>query len=189
MRKSFLAGAAGATLLAVLAGCGGQTTVVQPTYRTSYDPALLVYAASRGGMKVDIVGEPFAGRAAEVSRTVTTRLSQSIPGVDMPFFTKPPAGFDSPYRVVMLFDPSPGANFQDLCTAPEGQPTARSPGRVQVAAALCSTGQTITRVRGSVSNVTSPDEAGFADLMGQVGRGLFLPTNPDMNNGGGDFDA
>lgn len=192
MRKSFLAGAAGATLLAVLAGCGGQTTVVQPTFRTSYDPAMLMYAAKQGGVKVDILGAPFAGREAAVSQTVTSRLAQSVPGVDMPFFTEPPEGFESPFRVVMLFDPAPGTDYQHLCTAPgkgAGDAAATGSERLRVAAALCSTNQTITRVRGSVSNVRSPEDDGFADLVGQLGRGLFLPTNPDMNNGGGDFDA
>lgn len=172
---------------ALLVGCGGQTTVVQPTYRTSYDPAMLTYAASKGGMRVDIVGTPFAGVDGDLARTVTERLSGSVPGVAMPFFTQPPSDYTSPYRVVMLFDPAPGANLSDICTEASAQPTAATPGRVKVSAALCSTEQTITRVSGRVHNVESPGDRGFGDLVAQIGRGLFLPTNPDMN-AGGDFD-
>lgn len=173
----------------VIAGCAGQP-VIENTYRDSYYPHLLTYAASKGGMKTDILGSPFGGSdRAQLEETVTRRLSEATPGVKMDYFTEAPAGHSSPYRVVMLFDPAPGQPVHDLCARPDLKSQPPGDGEVEVTAAFCQGGKAFTRLDGHVGNVESPSDPAFQDFIGQVARGLFPYSDVERDSGAGDFDA
>ncbi|RDD63246.1 hypothetical protein [Ferruginivarius sediminum] len=187
MIKPFVTITSVALAAAAVAGCAGQPTI-ENTYRSSYDPSLLSYAASKGGMKTEILGAPFpTGERTQLERAVTNRLEQAAPGPRMAFFTEAPADYTSPYRVVLLFDPAPGQPLHDLCNRPDlkSQP---GDGPVKVTAAFCSSDRAITRVAGSVGNVQSADDPAFQNLIGQIAHGLFPTNNIDQNNGAGDFE-
>ena len=87
-----------------LSACSG--TVVRPAYISgSYHPDMVNYAASHGGMRLEVIGNPFGEPQAKLERAVADAMTDSHFGQHMPFITQIPADFTSPYRVVILFDP------------------------------------------------------------------------------------
>jgi len=166
---------------AVLAGCAGNTTpVISNTSRTNWDPKTLTYAASKGGMPVEIKGAAFAGDQPGMDKAVTAGLGRSLNNVRLPFFTERPEGYTAPYRVVMLFNPAEGAALQHLCARdlPSQGPAGD---RVNVTAAYCAADKMVTRVSGHVAGVESPQSPGFRTLVTNVGLGLFLSGNRDQD--------
>lgn len=177
-----------AGLAALLSACAWQPRI-DNTYYSSYSPGMLSYAASKGGMKTEIIGAPVtAGERTEFAEFVTRRLAEGSPGPVMPFFTDAPADFTSPYRVVLLFDPAPGVGADDLCSRPDLESRAKG-ATLDVAAAFCSSQTAVTRVSGSMGRVDSLSDPAFGRLLTQVARGLFPATaNIDRTDGSGDFD-
>jgi hypothetical protein len=174
----------------VLLGCAG--TYVRPAYVRNpgalIDPIRsLSYAAGQGGMLTEIHGNPFNAPEEELNRAVTETLESSHFGPDLPFFTTPPDGYSSAYRVVVLFSPGPGAAASKLCED-SNQPTAERTGFVDVMVAYCSNDTRLTSTQGSVAGATGPNDPAFRDLMSQIGLELFPPRIPDPNDGG-DFDT
>ena len=166
---------------AVLAGCAGsQTPVMSTTSRTNWDPKTLTYAASKGGMPVEIKGAAFAGDPSGMDAAVTSGLARSVNNVRLPFFTERPEGYTGPYRVVMLFNPAEGAALQHLC-ARDLPSRGASGDRVDVTAAYCAADKMVTRVSGRVAGADSPQSPQFQNLMTDVGLGLFLGGNRDQD--------
>ncbi len=111
------------SMAAAAASCAADGTTVLPLYVGSYDPGMLNYAASKGGMLTEIVGNPFDVPKEEVGRAVTNNMTGSHFGPKVVFTTKASPDNPSPYRVVVLFDPAPNAQAQRLCSDPN-QPSA-----------------------------------------------------------------
>ncbi len=70
------------------ASCAGDGTTVLPVYVGSYDPGMLNYAASKGGMLTEIVGNPFDVPKEEVGRAITNNMTGSHFGPKVVFTTK-----------------------------------------------------------------------------------------------------
>lgn len=170
-RWTAIAGAA-----TLLAGCAGTATLphhyVYDGYRTSY----LGYSADRGGLLTEIVGNPFPAPKTAVDDAVTETFGQRGFGPKLDFFTVPPEGYSSAYRVVVLFDPAEGAAPARLCRDPF-QPQVQRPGKVGVLAAFCSGDRRITSAGGSIDGAGGPDDPAFRKLMSQVAALLF-PSRP-----------
>jgi hypothetical protein len=177
-------GLLGLVLVLGLAACSG--TVVRPAYISgSYHPDMVNYAASRGGMRLEVIGNPFDEPRAKLERAVAEAMTDSHFGQHMPFITEVPADFTSPYRVVILFDPPRNANPKKLCQQAYA-PVASQPGRVRLMAVFCDAANEVTSTGGSVGDVGSSGDPGFRKLLAQVSLLLF-PPNDDMDRDNGDF--
>lgn len=164
-----------------LGACAGGGAVVQPaqTY-SSYTPQVLDYAATKGGMLVEVIGNPFQASKQDLDAVIVETMAASHFGQPMPFFTQAPANFTSPYRVVVALNPVPGTSAYKLCaggvqTRARGP---RDPDRVQ--AALCARDQVVTSVSGYVFGPTGPRDPNFVGLIAQSSHALFPPTSPDQ---------
>ena len=76
------------SMAAAAASCAAGGTTVLPLYVGSYDPGMLNYAASKGGMLTEIVGNPFDVPKEEVGRAVTNNMTGSHFGPKVVFTTK-----------------------------------------------------------------------------------------------------
>ena len=76
----------GLLLLPGLAACAGGT--VDSAYLGTFDPSMLRYAAGKGAMYTEIVGNPFNAPKEEVERLVTGTMFGSHFGPDVRFSTK-----------------------------------------------------------------------------------------------------
>jgi len=170
--------------LLALAACAGQPTVSE-TKDTQYDTSVLRYAASKGGIPVEARGRAFDRDAARLAPRIATGLERATSRYNVGFLTDRPADFASPYRVVMLFNPSSGTNTAGLCEDGGKGGTAKGH-TLNVAAAFCANGKALTHVTGRVAEPRSPDSPAFATLMSQIGQGLFPASTGDFD-AGGDF--
>ena len=102
----------GLLLLPGLAACAGGT--VDSAYLGTFDPSMLRYAAGKGAMYTEIVGNPFNAPKEEVERLVTGTMFGSHFGPDVRFSTKRDPENSSPYRIVVMFNPGPGVTASTI---------------------------------------------------------------------------
>ncbi len=189
MRSSFVL-AAGAALM--LNACADMAVLDNSYVSDAYNPYLLSYAAKRGGMMTEIVGNPFDAPKEEVDRLVTETFRDNHFGPELDFIATPSgvATGDNreAFRVVVLFNPAAYANPARLCELP-ARPQEPVPDRVAVLAAFCSTDTRVTSAAGSVTGVSSPEDPAFERLIRQLSLELFPPRSPNSrgDRGGGDF--
>lgn len=181
-----LAAVLGGGLAAGLAACTGAPVIGYNYVSDNYRPDLLSYAAARGGMLTEVTGNPFGQPKAVLDERVTASMEQAHFGPDLDFFTEPPEGYSSAYRVVVLFNPAPGANGAKLCSSPE-RPQAARDGSLGVLAAFCSTDSRITSAGGSLTGATGPDDPAFGRFLRQLSLQLFPPQSPLGNGRDADF--
>ena len=177
MMKRFGGISLGLLLSAGLAACSGAPVIAYTYVSDSYQPQELSYAAARGGMLTEITGNPFDAPKTALDSTVTTAMEQSHFGPELAFFTEPPEGYSSAYRVVVLFNPARNANGAKLCSSPE-RPQEERQGSVGVLASLCSTDTRINTAGGSLEDATGPDDPAFAHFMRQLSLELFPARSP-----------
>ena len=177
LRTGTLAALVGGGMAAGLAACGGAPTIAYTYTSDNYSPRDLGYAAARGGMLTEVTGNPFDAPKAALDERVTRTMEESHFGPELDFFTEPPEGYSSAYRVVVLFNPAPGANGAKLCSSP-ARPQAQREGSVGVLASLCSTDTRINTAGGSLAGATGPDDPAFQHFMRQLSLELFPPQSP-----------
>ena len=178
--------AATAVLGAALTACAAGGIIIQPPNIGSYDPEMLGYAASRGALLTQVVGNPFGLPQQEVEAAVVDSMAGVQIGPRVKFSTRVSAAQASPYRVVVLLNPAPGAQVAQLCGAAT-QPTTQSIGAVsdklRAMAAFCSDDTVVTSVAGSAAGVRGPKDPAFRGLIRGMVRELFPRRDPDL-----DFD-
>ncbi len=172
--------ALGATLAAVVAGCA-DAVIVRTTAVSDYRPSMLNYAASQGAMKTEVIGNPFDGPKEDLDRAVTGGLMRSHFGPNLAFATTVSPDNRSPYRTVLVFNPTLDHTSGNICGAP-GRATQARGDRIRVLAAFCSADRAVTYTRGSVAGATGPTDARFRALIRQLGLELFPPRDPNRDN-------
>ncbi|MDX1710220.1 MAG: hypothetical protein R3316_03685 [Rhodovibrionaceae bacterium] len=181
-----------ALLGACASGFEGGTFVRQPFF-SSYDNSMLRYTAGRGGMLVQTIGNPFEAPPREVSRIVAGHMEGAQFGPRMPFFSTPPEGFGSIYRMRVSLNTTMTA--QAICrrestaqkTAPSRQ---RGAQRVDVVMAFCSGEKRISSVRGYATGVNGPRDPKFRSLLRIMTKVILPQRDPHRigNGHGEDFD-
>lgn len=174
--------AAVAAVGVVLAACAAGGARVQPVYIGSYDPEMLNYAASKGAMLTEVVGNPFGAPKERVDAAVIGSMTGAHFGPRLAFTTKAPPDYASPYRIVMFFNPAPNAQAIQICSNAD-QPTAAQPNELRMLAAFCSSDTVVTSIKGSVADVTAPTDSAFRGLIRSLMVELFPPRDPDLGGG------
>ncbi len=176
----------GLLLMAGLAACAGGA--VDSPYLGSYDPTMLHYAAGKGDMYTQIVGNPFTAPKDKVESVVTSTMYGSHFGPNLRFNTVRDPDNSSPYRVVVMFNPAPDLTPAALCR--DSRQTSREASdTLRVMFAFCSGDYRETSVTGRVTGVSDPNNAAFRGLIRQMTTQLFPLHNPDTNGGGADFNT
>jgi hypothetical protein len=174
-----------AALAGALAACAGGS--VTPAYLGTYDPSKLNYAASKGPIYTEIVGNPFGVPDADVAGAVTSAMFGAHFGQNVRFTTTRDPENASPYRVVVLFNPARGVAPQDLCADPR-QPSEAAGDVLRVMAVFCAGASRETSLTGRVAGVRRTDDPAFRHLIRQMTAQLFPPINPDLLNDADVFD-
>lgn len=173
----------------LITGSAAAMVITSPAYTSpSYAPRDLGYAAKTSPIEVQIIGYPFEGETAETEKVITDAFKRAVFGrEDVSFTTDTSLSTGSPYRVILLFGPAASANADRLCRTGL-QPQAADGGGLKVIAAFCNGASRLTSVSGW-AGATSAKSAVFAQLMAQVGRGLFPNRNPDRRGRGHPFNS
>ena len=179
--------AASLTALVVLAGCAGTPVVFPSTATDGYEPEILNYAASRGGMLTEVVGNPFNAPKAELEAVVVETAARSHFGPPQPFFTQAPEDYASPYRMVYVMNPTPGTSPDEICEG-KAELRARAPSESDwVAGALCARENAVTWARGYVAGPLGPRDPAFVSLISQITRELLPPEDIERRDRNGRF--
>jgi hypothetical protein len=169
--------------------------VLSPTsYDGVYTPTVLNYAATSGGILVEVVGNPFDAPKAELERATTDAMTGSHFGPAVDFVTTKPEGFRSPYRIVLVFDPTQGYTPSKLCRQTQyiepgtGEIVKEyiEPGTgeiVKVHAVLCAGERALTGVSGRAGELTGPDDPQFRKLISQITTNLLPPRRSPRRGG------
>ena len=167
-----------ALILAALSACVGNS-ITQPAYLGTFDPKTLSYIAGKGPLYTEIVGNPFPASNEEVGRVITSTMVGAHFGPKIEFTTERDPINPSPYRVVIVFNPSQGVDPRALCRNSQ-QPTDSAAGALRVMASLCANKYRETSLSGSIAAVNSPDTAAFRALIRQITAELLPPRNPNL---------
>jgi len=174
--------------LGLLAACAGSTTVQPGSVTSGYSPDILNYSAGKGGMLTEVIGNPFAGPKGELDAAVIETAQRSHFGQKIPFFTTPPEGYTSPYRVVFAMNPVSGTSAATLCDG-RAQSRPRLPKESdRVAAALCAREVVITSVSGSVAGPLGPRDPAFVALIAEMTHTLFPPIASERRGRDNQYD-
>ena len=154
---------------------------VPTTYRwewQEWDPSKLGYAAGKGAILTDIRGNPFNQPKEQVDAAITEAMFGAHFGPDVPFVTEEPQDYNSPYRVLIVFDPDVSLTPEKLC-AEDPKPGERSEGVIKVVAAFCAQDIHETSVWGSVGQTSGPESEEFQSLVKIMTNQLFPRQNPN----------
>ena len=179
MRLRFLA----LPLAVLLAACESPTKITN-TFRAPGIQSKLSSGAAYGGIHTVVFGNPFNVEKEQLDALITETMFRAHPGPVVRFLTERPEGSRSPYRVVMLFNPTGNAQIQKLCENPN-QPTEGRGASVRLAAAFCANDIRESSGIGSVPAVDGPDDPAFKQLVRAVTRQLFPRDFDDLRDRGG----
>ncbi len=170
-----------------LTGCDTAVMVSNEHVTPAWYPGYLNYTASRGGMLVEVIGSPFENVPQDqLEQAVAEVMEGSHFGPQMPFFTEPPEGFNSPMRLRVLMNPAAATSGKLLCENPN-QPQQKQAGRTSALAAFCLLEDRLSTARGVVAEAKGPDDPRFRALMRQLSVLLFPGTNTKPGGSGDSF--
>lgn len=162
----------------LLAGCGGPVTV--PSFEPSrVGWSSMVYAASRGPILIEVQGNPFGLPPPALAATVAGAMRGAVVGHPVGFTADPGQATAPNFRVVVVLQPSPGLDEDDVCAGRPAFLAGVPPGQVAAFGAFCNGGRALTYTRGSVQGVGGAGDPRFLALMNQVARDLFRQPRDD----------
>ena len=154
-------------VLAALALSACDSVVVYGPVQTKspVPQSMLALAAEKGAIVTRIRGNPFSIPDA--------RLSELVRGYMQGAHFGPAARFDAaasdatvePYKVMVVFNPAPEADYDNLCRGDTKLSGKGSSGSITVAMAFCFGSDRISGTWGTVRGVTGPDDAKFRALI------------------------
>ena len=175
-------------LAAVVAGCAGVTVIESEYVASTYHPRFLSSVAKYGGLRTEIVGNPFPAPKQQVDAAITRVMSQAHPGPAFPLVTAPDERAQrSPYHVVVLFDPGPYMDRARACAGEmrQGEPTA---GRIRMLMVFCTSNYGISSLVAELPSVASPDDPRFAAALRQA-TPVLMPPVPADPDAAGDWET
>ncbi|WP_119165776.1 hypothetical protein [Algihabitans albus] len=194
MKKTALGSLLAASLGGLLAACApggaigpGGVVINQQYVGSSYDPSDLGFAQSRGGVLLQLGGQPFAGDRTEFAEQVGTLFEGSHFGPPVDFIVAPPEDFRSSYRVVTVFDAPGATSAPQLCRSGE-PPAVEANGAdgLRIMAAYCVGSDRVTSAVANVGPVTGVDDPAFTATIRALGLALFPPAgaNDELRRSG-----
>jgi len=162
-------------LAALLAGvsCSGPTT--SATHQNPDAQTFAQNAMADGPMLVKITGTPYDVDQQRVDDIVLREMTSAMTWTATPRLTTDPQAARTPSMFVAMTFGRGAVDGNALCQPGGGDPGGGplDGGAVEVAASFCGAGTMISNTSGRLDQSTGPDDAKFAQLIGQVTRDLF----------------
>jgi hypothetical protein len=174
------------TIPLMLAACAdNQSFIGISSYNPSYLPG---EHALYGPIQTFVRGGPYPGlQPSDETGAVLAAMQDG--GFHNTQFTTETVG-RSPYRVLMVFDPTPGTGLEQLCeidartiaTLPSAP---SSNGRIGLAAVFCRAGEMMGGADGTLPVAMASNEAAVKGSIQAFMRQIFPATNPTLGGGSG----
>jgi hypothetical protein len=170
----------------MLAACAdNQSFIGANSYNPSYLPG---EHALYGPIQTFVRGGPFPG-LQQTDETGAVLAAMQDAGFHNTKFTTETVG-RSPYRVLMVFNPTPGTGLEQLCeidartiaSLPAAVPT---DGRIGLAAVFCRAGELMGGAAGTLPVSMASNDAAVNGSIRAFVREMFPATNPSDGGGAG----
>lgn len=133
---------------------------------------------------VEVRGAPFAGQAEGMNETITASMKQAyVWNTAAEFTTNPDEALGLSTKIVMTFNGAASISSRMQCEDRSEGGEDRLMGQIHVVATLCSAGDAISNVRGSLAQTTGPKDPRFSALIRQTTRDMFR-RDPDGRRSG-----
>jgi hypothetical protein len=163
----------------ILSACTGTGVITNDARQAGYDPSLIGDVARRGGMALEVKGDPFPGESARFAQIAARALTEDHPGPPFTVFADPGAAPDGPMRTVVVVNPKTRVTPANACTAQvSGTPVAAG-GTLAVTAALCRGDKAVTRMTGRAVGVAGVDDPKVDRLFRQIAREVYPRRKED----------
>jgi len=171
-------------LFALTAACAaGGVRLSHQNVNVAYSPGEFAYAGAGRDLRVEVVGNPFAGDAAAFAAAVTDAMRGQHWGQPANFTTTPGENARRDYRVMMLFNPPVSLNAMRLCRDDAATlPTEATGDGIALFGAFCLGDKELTAIKGHVAGAAGPQDPAFRSLVGQVTRALFPPERDRLRD-------
>jgi hypothetical protein len=170
----------------MLAACAdNQSFIGINSYNPSYLPG---EHALYGPIQTFVRGGPFPGlQQADETGAVIADMQDG--GFHDTRFTTETVG-RSPYRVLMVFNPTPGTGLEQLCeidarTIAALPATPSADGRIGLAAVFCRAGELMGGANGTLPVAMASNEVAVKGSIQAFVRQMFPATNPAQGGGAG----
>jgi len=165
-----LAGAATAVAGGLLSKCE-QTPTTTVTLRLD---DVWQFAQPAMPMLVEVRGRPYPADQAAVEAMVTEAMTRAVTWHARPRFTaEPAAAAPSDMRVVMTFNPPPGAGGTGNCAGTVNGSAEDGSGTVRMLATFCSGSRVLANVEGRIGSVGNPEDGRAEALVRQITLDMF----------------
>ena len=178
MRRTLYA--ASALLLTAACAQDGLTIVRPVQFDYAYIPTFQNNVARYGEVPTLVLGNPFDEPIGEVETAVTDTLKGTYFGPELTFTPAEP-GTEAPYRLLVIFNPAPGARPDKAC-AKSDQPLEPSGKGVSVMMVLCASTYRVSSTVGYNASVEKPKGPAFEGLMQRTLATLLPPQRFDINS-------
>ena len=173
-------GAAVGLGLAVLSACAGTGVITNESHQSGYDPSLIGDVAARGGMALEVKGDPFPTAGQQFAEIAARALTQSHRGPEFTVFADPAEAPDGSMRTVVIANPQAPVTPANACTASvSGDPVAGGE-TLSITAALCRNDKAVVKMTGRALDVAGPDDPKVDQLFRQIGQQLYPRQNEAM---------
>ncbi|MDA8233128.1 MAG: hypothetical protein M0006_17495 [Magnetospirillum sp.] len=165
----------------ILSGCAGPTSVGVP-YRRAATWSVMTYAASRGPMLVEVIGDPFGIGEGALAGITAAAMTDQVPTYPFPLTADRARAPEPNIRVVVAFDPGITASGAELCQGKRPMAAGSQAGWVQVLAAFCDRGVEMSSVQGQTP-ADGPRDPRLRFLLAQMTRQLFGDNTEMLKSG------
>jgi len=167
----------------MLAACASQRGIVisRDHIAAIYGPTILNSAGKYDGVKLEVVGNPFAAPEAAVHAATaeairTTGFASRLP------LTTGDADPRSPFFLVALFSPAIDINFDDVCYGSRKQaPT--PPETTELMLTYCFGESALTSLRARRGGIAGPEDPRFDSFVRNATAALFPPRDETAGDG------
>lgn len=148
-------------------------------------PTVFAYAAAKGEMKAEVVGNPFSLPQQAVDAAVLGIVERNHNGPATRFSTTPGPNAAESFRIVVVFNPpEKGAADAGACSAPATM-GATGP-KLGMVMALCGNDTLYAWTHSTMPAPKAPDDPAFEQMVARAARALIPTRDPyvdsDRNN-------
>ncbi|MDP6883908.1 MAG: hypothetical protein QF830_07220 [Rhodospirillales bacterium] len=162
----------------VLGACAGSVVTSQGRAHRPGMPETFDFAAARGEMPTVIIGDPFPGAKAEVTRAVSAALERHYHGAPTRFVARIAADPGTRHRLIVMFDPPKTLPVAALCGDTKALAAPATAGASRVLAVFCERDLVYSEATARGPAPASPDDPALGAMIGAALTALLPSIDP-----------
>jgi len=162
--------------LAACAATNTRTIVNKPGFSDFF-----TYAAAGRDFKISVLGDPFAGKDAELTQTTITAFQRNYGHLNTRFTTTPNDTALPPYHIVVAYGDVLFGAENEVCQGKLGAVPPSAPGKLQILAVFCDD-NAVTFNRAMMPKPSGPNDPALADTLNLLAWRLIPEAEDATHN-------